>query len=58
MRTFRKNRKIIKASNAIDPATSSLCWGKKANKHYLGVAGKGGATTNFNIPEKEGNGDA
>lgn len=46
----RKNRKIIRANNSIDPASSSVCWGKKA-KHYRGVAGKGGATTNNEIPD-------
>ena len=40
-------------SNAIDAATSSSCWGKKPNKKYLGVAGKGGHTTNATIKEKK-----
>ena len=38
-------------SNAIDPATTSPYWGKKPNKKYLGVAGKGGNPTNSAIPE-------
>lgn len=46
---MRKNRKPIKATNAIAPATSSVKWGKRT-KNYPGVAGKGGKTTNFEIP--------
>lgn len=46
---MRKNRKPIKATNAIEPATSSVKWGKRT-KRYPGVAGKGGDTTNFEIP--------
>lgn len=34
-------------TNAVDPAASSPCWGKKPFKRYKGVAGKGGKTTNF-----------
>ena len=40
-------------NNSVDDACSSLCWGKKARKHYVGVAGKGGSTTNFEIREKK-----
>lgn len=47
MRYTRKNRKINKATNTIDPASSSVRWGKSAFKKYLGCAGKEGATTNF-----------
>ena len=46
---MRKNRKPIKATNAIEPATSSVKWGKRT-KRYPGVAGKGGNTTNYEIP--------
>lgn len=46
---MRKNKKAIKATNAIEPATSCVKWGKRI-KHYPGVAGKGGKTTNFEIP--------
>lgn len=43
-----KNRKMQTiGSNYIDAATSSPYWGKKANKKYKGVAGKGGKTRNF-----------
>jgi hypothetical protein len=46
MRYTKKNRRITKANNAIDPATStSKNWG------FVPVPGKGGATTNFVIPE-------
>lgn len=47
MKITRKNRKIIRLTNAIDGAASSLLWGKKRFKRYKGVAGKGGKTTNF-----------
>lgn len=46
MKTTRKNRKIIRATNAIDGATTT---GK--NWGYIPVSGKGGSTTNFEIPE-------
>ena len=36
-------------SNALDGATSSRFWGKKPNKKYKNVAGKGGKTTNGGI---------
>lgn len=51
MRFFRKKRKLIRASNAIDGATTAACWGKKRSKRYPGVAGKGGVSTNHSIPE-------
>lgn len=42
---MKKNYKIfIKASNEVSPAAPASRWGK-------GVPGKGGATTNFAIPE-------
>ena len=46
---MRKNKKPIKATNAIVPATSFVKWGKRT-KYYPGIAGKGGKTTNFEIP--------
>jgi hypothetical protein len=46
MRVFKKNKRIIKGTNAIDPATStSKNWG------YTPVPNKGGKTTNYEIPE-------
>lgn len=46
MRYIKKNRRVIKATNAIDPATTtSEKWGFKP------IPNKGGATTNFEIPE-------
>lgn len=50
MKYIRKKRKIIRATNAIDGATTRPCWGKKVHG-YLGVAGKGGGTTNNFIPD-------
>lgn len=44
---MRKRRMKTIGSNYIDSATSSLHWGKSSYKHYKGVAGKGGKTTNF-----------
>lgn len=42
MKIRRKNRKIIRASNAIDGATTTgKHWG------FIPVPGKGGKTTNF-----------
>ena len=63
MKITRKNRKIIRGSNAIEGATStSKNWG------FTPVSGKGGKTTNYLIPEwmfdreladmMEGNGNA
>jgi hypothetical protein len=46
MKFSKKNRRVTKASNAIDPATTtSKKWG------FNPIPGKGGATTNFEIPE-------
>ena len=46
MKRFKKNGRIIKASNAIDAATTtSKNWGFKP------VPLKGGATTNYEIPD-------
>lgn len=50
MKNIRKKRKINRATNAIDGATTRACWGKKVHG-YLGVAGKGGRTTNNIIPD-------
>lgn len=42
---MKKNRRINRMTNAIDPATTtSKTWG------YIPVPGKGGKTTNFEIP--------
>jgi hypothetical protein len=46
MRYIRKNRRTIKATNAIDGSTST-----SRNFGYVPVPGKGGATTNFEIPD-------
>lgn len=63
MKYIKQKRKIIRATNAIDGATSS---GK--NWGFIPVSGKGGKTANFEIPEwmfdrelqdmMEGNGNA
>lgn len=46
MKRFKRNGRTIKGTNAIDPATTtSKDWG------FTPVSGKGGATTNFVIPE-------
>lgn len=46
MKYTKKNRKIIRATNAIDGATTKgKDWG------YIPVSGKGGSTTNAIIPE-------
>lgn len=48
MKIFRKNKRIIKGTNAIDPATTtSKKWG------YKPVPGKGGATTNYDAERKD-----
>lgn len=39
--------KLIKATNAIEPAAPASVWG------YKGCAGKGGRTTNSTIPTSE-----
>lgn len=46
MRYIKNNKKVIRATNAIDPATTT-----SANFGFKPVPGKGGATTNFKIPE-------
>ncbi len=43
---MKKRKMQTIGRNSIDPATSSPYWGKKLNKRYKGVAGKGGKTTN------------
>ncbi len=46
MKYFKKNRRVTKATNAIDPATTtSKRWG------FIPVPNKCGKTTNFEIPE-------
>ena len=46
MKRFKKNGRVIKASNAIDAATTtSKTFG------YIPIPGKGGATTNYEIPD-------
>ena len=46
MKYFKKNRRVTKATNAIDSATTtSKQWG------FIPVPNKFGATTNFEIPE-------
>ena len=46
MKVFKKNKRIIKGTNAIDPATSTnRSWG------YTPVPNNGGKTTNYEIPE-------
>lgn len=46
-------KRIMRMNNAINPATSSICWGKRPNTRYKGVAGKGGATTNLEIKDSD-----
>lgn len=46
MKKITKNRRIIKATNAVDSATTT---GK--NFGFKPVPGKGGKTTNFEIPD-------
>lgn len=47
MRKIKNGRRIYKMTNAIDPATTTnKDWG------YKPVPNKGGATTNFEIPDK------
>lgn len=50
MRKIKKNGRIIKATNAIDPATTT-----NKNWGYIPVPNKGGQTTNSEIPKKEDN---
>lgn len=40
----RSYQRILKANNAVEPAAPASRWGK-------GVPGKGGKTTNYEIPE-------
>lgn len=51
MRFIKKNGRVTKARNSVDPATSPIRWGESVFKKYRGCAGKGGATTNYVIPE-------
>ena len=44
---MKKRKMQTIGSNYIDSASSSLYWGKKPNKRYKGVAGKGGKTINY-----------
>ena len=46
MRYFMNNRTIIRMTNAVDPATTT-----SADFGFKPVPGKGGKTTNFEIPE-------
>lgn len=46
MKRYKKDRKVFKGTNAIDPATSTC-----KNFGFNPIPGKGGATTNFEIPE-------
>lgn len=48
MKKFKnKARRVYKATNAIDPATTTC-----QNFGYKPIPGKGGKTTNFEIPDK------
>lgn len=46
MRCIKNNRRVIRATNAVDPATTT-----SANFGFKPVPNKGGKTTNFEIPE-------
>lgn len=46
MRYTRRNKRIIKGTNAIDPAAPASVWGNV-------VPGKGGATTNYDAELKD-----
>ena len=46
MKYIMNHRRIIRATNAIDPATTT-----SANFGFKPVPNKGGKTTNFEIPE-------
>lgn len=46
-------KRIIRMNNSVDAASSSVCWGKKPNTRYSGIAGKGGSTVNFEIKERK-----
>lgn len=47
MKRFKKNGRIIKASNAIGAATTT-----SKDFGYIPIPGKGGVTTNYEIPER------
>ena len=46
-KVYRQRKMQTIGSNYIDGATSSPVFGKKPNKRYKGVAGKGGKTKNY-----------
>jgi hypothetical protein len=46
MRYIKTKRRIIRATNAVDPATTT-----SVNFGFKPVPNKGGKTTNFEIPE-------
>lgn len=46
MKYIMSNRRIVRATNAIDPATTT-----SASFGFKPVPNKGGNTTNFEIPE-------
>ena len=46
MKYIRRNKRVTKATNAIDPASTT-----SKNFGYKPIPGKGGATTNFEIPD-------
>ncbi len=46
MKHIKSNGRIVRATNAIDPATTT-----SANFGFKPVPNKGGKTTNFEIPE-------
>ena len=49
---MKKNyKKLLKANTAVEPAAPASVWGN-------GVPGKGGATLNSTIPNREGKKDA
>ena len=50
------HKRIMRMNNSVDAATSSYRWGKKA-KRYVGVAGKTGHTTNFEIKDSDRGGN-
>ena len=46
MKRYRKNGRVFKGTNAIDPATTT-----SKDFGYIPVPGKCGKTTNFEIPD-------
>lgn len=46
MRYIMNNRRVIRATNSVNPATTT-----SANFGFKPVPNKGGKTTNFEIPE-------